>query len=86
MSAALWVIIVGLGTLVVLAVLIGRIDGESQEAAWRRIALARREIAEAQRQLDDERERLYQEIDRVRCEVCPLRGGQYRPREGLTSE
>lgn len=87
MSAAVVVIILGLGILVLLAVLIGRIQrGESQDAAWRRIAVARREIAEAQRQLDEERELLYREIDQERCQICPLRRGRFEPTQGLTSE
>ena len=81
------VIAVGTVVLVGLAVAIGRIEGGSQETAWRHIAAERREIAEETRLLADhaatlvekERELWEWEAQLVAaaasrgCPVCELR-------------
>jgi hypothetical protein len=52
------VIVVGVAVLVFLAVAVGRIEGGSQEAAWRNIARQRRDLAERSRLLDERAEAL----------------------------
>ena len=78
----IFIIATGTAVLTGLAVLVGRLDGRSQRAAWRRIAEERRELAEMRHRLAEQIEALAEEgrelwewegqlIAAAECGSCP---------------
>jgi hypothetical protein len=66
------IVLGGLTILVGLALLIGSVDGRSREAAWRRVAGARREIAAVRRDQEEWERAVAQCLEQPRCVHCPL--------------
>ena len=73
------VIFIGLGALVVVAVLVGAAEGHAQSQAWRRVANARhanwcdrRRQAAEQRARDEEYAQLVRMAESCDCRVCRL--------------
>ena len=63
------VLLPGLAVLGVLAWLIGKLDAEARESAWRRLAAARSQVRDRERDLPSS-------SIAARCPDCP--GGDYR--------
>jgi hypothetical protein len=87
------VIVVGLVTLAVLAVLVGSVDECSQRGAWRKIAKERRALAECEIRLEDRARALAEEarelwdwegqlIAAAECGGCPACELRRRRRDG----
>jgi hypothetical protein len=64
--------LVGLAILVGLALLIGFVDTNARNAAWRRIAVARRDIADARRDQEERERVLLRCLEEPRCARCPV--------------
>ena len=76
------IVTIGAAVLAVLAIVVGRLEGRSQRAAWRRIADERRTLAEMWRRLYEQIEALAEEerelsawegqlIAAAECGQCP---------------
>jgi hypothetical protein len=62
----------GLTLLVGLALLIGLADSHARNAAWRRIATARRDVADARREQEEREHALLRCLEQPRCARCPV--------------